>query len=68
MCYGMDMPRSSLSEAKKVGTGAKMPGVKRRMERGIELVVPLGVMGRGKGDEKSAHQHRRCRDINTKVI
>lgn len=52
VCYGIDMPRSSLSERKKVGTGAKMPGVKRRMERGFELVVPLEVIVREKRDRK----------------
>ena len=46
------MPRSSLSATKKVGTGAKIPGVKQRVERGVELVVPLEDMVKGKKDEK----------------
>lgn len=62
--YGIDMPRSSLSAEKKVGTGAKMPGVKRRVERGLELVVPLEVIVRGKRDVKSVLHHRRRRDLN----
>jgi hypothetical protein len=57
------MPRSPLAAKKKVGTGAKMPGVKRRVERGVESVVALEVMVRGKRDEKYAHQHRRRPDL-----
>ena len=46
MCYGIDMPSSSISGKKKVGTGAKMPGVKRR---GVELVPLSEDMVRGEG-------------------
>ena len=53
VCYEIDMPRSSLPGRKKVGTGAKIPGVKGRT---VELVVPLEVMVRRKGDEESCHQ------------
>jgi hypothetical protein len=60
VCYEMDMPSSSLSGRKKVGTGAKMPGVKRR---GVELVPLLEVMVRGKGEAQCIYQRRRSRDI-----
>ena len=49
VCYEMDVPSSSFSGMKKVGTGAKMPGVKRR---GAELVLLLEDMVRGKEDEQ----------------
>jgi hypothetical protein len=52
VCYEMDMPSSSLSGKKNVGTGAKMPGVKRR---GAELVPVLEVMVRGKGETQCIH-------------
>jgi len=51
------MPRSSLSAKKKVGTGAKMPGVKRRVECGVKLVVLWEDIVRGKRDKKSAYEH-----------